>query len=66
MVVLIITKINLNNKTMARPPKSHEDTKATFGAFAQNKVIELIGRKRCKEISENAVNKEYKRLIKKI
>jgi hypothetical protein len=49
---------------MARPIKIHEDKKGVFGALLQNKVIDLIGRKRCKEIAENAVNKEYKRLIK--
>lgn len=49
---------------MARPTKSHEDKKAWLGSFVPNKVIDLIGRKRCKEIAENAVNKEYKRLIK--
>ena len=49
---------------MAKPIKSHEDKKAVFGALVPNKVIDLIGRKQCKEIAENAVNKEYKRLIK--
>ena len=49
---------------MAKKELNPEDKKAVFGALAQNKVIDLIGRKQCKEIAENAVNKEYRKLIK--
>lgn len=49
---------------MAKPTKTHADKKAVFGALIPNKIIDFLGRKRCKEIAENAVNKEYKRIIK--
>jgi len=49
---------------MAKKELNHEDKKAVFGALLPNKVIDLVGRKKCKEIAENAVNKEYKKLIK--
>jgi len=60
----IITTKHLNYKPMAKKELNHEDKKAVFGALLPNKVIDLIGRKKCKEIAENAVNKEYKKLIK--
>ena len=49
---------------MGRPPINKPEKKAAFGALAMNKVIDLIGRKRCKEIAEIAINREYKKLIK--
>jgi hypothetical protein len=49
---------------MGRPPIEKEDIKISFGALAKRKVVELIGRKKCKEIAEIAINKEYKKLSK--
>jgi len=49
---------------MARPTIDKEEIKIAFGALAKRKVVELIGRKRCKEIAEIAINKEYKKLSK--
>ena len=49
---------------MGRLKINKTEKKAAFGALAMNKVIDLIGRKRCKEIAEIAINKEYKKLNK--
>jgi hypothetical protein len=34
-------------------------------SFIKKKVVDLVGKKECEEISVQAVNKEYEKLLKK-
>jgi hypothetical protein len=47
-----------------RPDIEPQEKKEPFGASLQNKVIDKVGRKKCKHIAEEAVLKEYKKQMR--
>lgn len=49
---------------MGRYSIEEQEKKKSFGASAKQEVIDMIGKRKCKDIAENAVNKEYEKLLK--
>ena len=50
---------------MGRYSIEEQDIKKSFGASAKQKVIDLIGKRKCKDIAEEAINTHYEKLLKK-
>ena len=49
---------------MGRYSIEEQEKKKSFGASAKQEVIDLVGKRKCKNIAENAVNKEYEKILK--
>lgn len=49
---------------MARYSIEESEKRKPFAATVKQKVIDEIGQLQCKEIAENAVNKEYEKRLK--
>ncbi len=49
---------------MGRFKLDNKDKLVSFWGSAKPEVIETLGRRRCKEIAEIAVNKEYEKQLK--
>lgn len=51
-------------KKMGRYSIDEKEKKKPFAASVKQKIIDSLGLLKCKDIAENAVNKEYEKYLK--
>ena len=64
MFYISLSKQFKTNNKMGRYSIEEQEKKKPFAASVKKKIIDSLGLLTCKEIAENAVNKEYEKRLK--